>query len=55
MPTFGKDTIRKFTKNCSELKKMAARDFEDLLQVGDAHFRVGLGLNILETVCHSSL
>lgn len=32
--TFGRDTIRKFRSNVSELKKMAARDFEDLLQVG---------------------
>jgi hypothetical protein len=31
--TFGRDTIRKFRSNVSELKKMAARDFEDLLQV----------------------
>jgi len=33
IPTFGRDTIRKFRSNVSELKKMAARDFEDLLQV----------------------
>ncbi len=32
--TFGRDTIRRFRSNVSELKKMAARDFEDLLQVG---------------------
>ena len=31
--TFGRDTIRKFTANSSEMKKMAAQDFEDLLQV----------------------
>ncbi|KAG6905478.1 hypothetical protein DXG01_002467 [Tephrocybe rancida] len=31
-PTFGRDTIRKFASNCSELKKLAARDYEDLLQ-----------------------
>lgn len=31
--TFGRDTIRKFTSNTSEMKKMAARDFEDILQV----------------------
>jgi hypothetical protein len=35
--TFGRDTIRKFRCNVSELKKMAARDFEDLLQVGLRH------------------
>ncbi|KIM21418.1 hypothetical protein M408DRAFT_104783 [Serendipita vermifera MAFF 305830] len=31
-PIFGADTIRRFTNNVSELKKMAARDFEDILQ-----------------------
>ena len=33
VPTFGGDTIRKFTSNTSEMKRMAARDFEDVLQV----------------------
>ena len=33
VPTFGQDTIHHFRENCSELKKMTARDFEDLLQV----------------------
>jgi hypothetical protein len=33
MPTFGADTIRRFSNNVSELKKLAARDFADLLQV----------------------
>ena len=33
IPTFGRDTIRRFATNSSEMKKMAARDFEDLLQV----------------------
>ncbi|KAG6913290.1 hypothetical protein DXG01_008139, partial [Tephrocybe rancida] len=32
VPTFGRDTIRRFARNVSELKKMAARDYEDLLQ-----------------------
>ncbi|KAF8059028.1 hypothetical protein FPV67DRAFT_1426930 [Lyophyllum atratum] len=32
VPTFGRDTIRRFSRNASEMKKMAARDFEDLLQ-----------------------
>jgi hypothetical protein len=31
--TFGHGTIRKFATNSSEMKKLAARDFEDLLQV----------------------
>jgi hypothetical protein len=33
IPTFGRDTIRKFKQNASGMKKLAARDFEDLLQV----------------------
>ncbi|KJA12762.1 hypothetical protein HYPSUDRAFT_106680, partial [Hypholoma sublateritium FD-334 SS-4] len=32
MPTFGSGTIRRFATNASEMKKLAARDFEDLLQ-----------------------
>jgi hypothetical protein len=32
-PLFGYDTIRKFANNVSEMKKMAARDYEDILQV----------------------
>ncbi|KAF7292248.1 hypothetical protein MIND_01252200 [Mycena indigotica] len=31
-PTFGVDTIRRFANNASEMKKLGARDFEDLLQ-----------------------
>ncbi|KAJ3816794.1 hypothetical protein F5880DRAFT_1618922 [Lentinula raphanica] len=31
-PRFGASTIRRFSTNASEMKKMAARDFEDLLQ-----------------------
>jgi hypothetical protein len=33
VPTFGRDTIRRFASNASAMKKLAARDFEDLLQV----------------------
>jgi len=33
VPTFGRDTIHKFVHNASGMKKLAARDFEDLLQV----------------------
>lgn len=33
MPTFGRDIIRKFDNNVSAMKKLAARDFEDILQV----------------------
>ncbi|THH07280.1 hypothetical protein EW146_g9368 [Bondarzewia mesenterica] len=32
VPTFGRDTIRKFSNNVSGMKKLAGRDFEDLLQ-----------------------
>ncbi len=32
-PTFGRGTIRKFHNNVSGMKKLAARDFEDILQV----------------------
>ncbi|KAI0027632.1 hypothetical protein K488DRAFT_60856 [Vararia minispora EC-137] len=32
IPAFGPSTIRRFVSNVSELKKLAARDFEDILQ-----------------------
>lgn len=32
VPPFGQ-TIRRFSNNVSEMKKLAARDFEDMLQV----------------------
>lgn len=32
VPTFGRDTIRRFVKNTADMKKLAARDFEDILQ-----------------------
>ncbi|KAG2337819.1 hypothetical protein BDR05DRAFT_952336 [Suillus weaverae] len=32
MPTFGRGTIRKFNSNVLAMKRLAARDFEDLLQ-----------------------
>ncbi|KAJ7627108.1 hypothetical protein FB45DRAFT_1082250 [Roridomyces roridus] len=32
IPTFGRRTIRRFTANVSELKKLAARDWEDIVQ-----------------------
>ena len=34
IPHFGVDGIRLITTNRSELKKMTAHDFEDMLQVG---------------------
>ncbi|KAJ3803938.1 hypothetical protein F5876DRAFT_53973 [Lentinula aff. lateritia] len=45
VPTFGCGTIRRFVNNVSELKKLAARDYEDLLQVCSAfypHFECSL-------------
>ena len=33
IPTFGRGTIRFFDANVSAMKKLAARDWEDLLQV----------------------
>ncbi|KAI0059027.1 hypothetical protein BV25DRAFT_1918740 [Artomyces pyxidatus] len=38
VPTFGRDTIRRFHRNASGMKKLAARDFEDLLQCAWAVF-----------------
>jgi hypothetical protein len=49
VPTFGQDTIRKFTGDVSEMKKMAARDFEDILQVSNCHNMI-----IIEPVTHKS-
>jgi hypothetical protein len=34
IPPFGTDGIRKITSNRSELKKMTAHDYEDMLLVG---------------------
>ena len=33
VPTYGDDTIRRFCRNVSDLKQMAARVYEDILQV----------------------
>lgn len=33
VPKFGKDTIRNFTSNASHMRKIAAHDYEDVLQV----------------------
>ncbi|KAL6302742.1 hypothetical protein BKA93DRAFT_827245 [Sparassis latifolia] len=37
VPIFGHDTIRKFSANVSEMKKLAARNFEDILQSSELH------------------
>jgi hypothetical protein len=41
IPTFG-STIRRFSRNSAEMKKLAARDFEDLLQVTPIQICVAL-------------
>jgi hypothetical protein len=33
IPSYGNGVVRKFANNTSEMKKLAARDFEDMLQV----------------------
>jgi hypothetical protein len=33
LSTFGRTTIRRFTRNVSEMNRIGARDFEDMLQV----------------------
>ena len=56
MPTFGQDTIRRFHKNVSELKRLAARDFEDLLQVSLGLLSVSLNMiDVLHSVLFRSL
>jgi hypothetical protein len=40
VPTFGRDTIRNFGGSVSSLKKMTARSFEDIIQVGPFLTRV---------------
>lgn len=46
VPSFGSSGagIRHFPDNVSEMKKMAARDFEDLMQVSDRYIVVDLYL-----------
>jgi hypothetical protein len=43
VPTFGRSTIRRFSTNASEMKKLAARNYEDLLQVRLASSMPALG------------
>lgn len=33
VPSFGRETIRRFKNNVSDLKQLAARDYADILQV----------------------
>ena len=56
MPTFGQDTIRRFHKNVSELKRLVARDFEDLLQVSLGLLSVSLNMiDVLHSFLFQSL
>ncbi|KIK19172.1 hypothetical protein PISMIDRAFT_38048, partial [Pisolithus microcarpus 441] len=32
VPTFGQDTIQRFSKNCSKMKRMTTHNSKDLLQ-----------------------
>lgn len=46
IPTFGRDTIRKFSGDVSGMKKMSARHFEDILQVNHAMYSASHALNL---------
>lgn len=48
VPTFGRSTIRKFTENASALKKLAARNYEDLLQACNINLYL-----VYKYSCHS--
>ncbi|CDO77154.1 hypothetical protein BN946_scf184657.g29 [Trametes cinnabarina] len=50
LPTFGRDTIRKFWDNVSAQRKLAARDYEDFLQVMMPVFEGLLPLKDDETI-----
>lgn len=57
VPTFGNGVICRFSDNTSEMKRLAARDFEDMLQVLFSEY---LSLNLScwqfsSLVCHSRL
>ncbi|TFK34101.1 hypothetical protein BDQ12DRAFT_700523 [Crucibulum laeve] len=59
IPSFGRDSIRRFSANTSEMKKLAAQDFENLLQcaipVFDGLFpelHNGRVMNLLFTMAH---
>jgi hypothetical protein len=54
IPSFGRDTIRRFSANCSEMKKMTAHDFEDLLQARfEDLYYINFNYLIASLVCHS--
>ena len=41
IPTFGRDSIRRFSNNVSGLKWLGARDYENLLQVSIFAYIIG--------------
>lgn len=47
IPPFGPATIRRFSANTSEMSNMAARNFEDLLQVCLSLWIILIGLHEL--------
>jgi hypothetical protein len=51
IPPFRVDGIRKIRSNWSELKKMTAHDYEDMLQVGAIASILNL-TNIIHIVCY---
>ncbi|KAF8833191.1 hypothetical protein BDN67DRAFT_917478, partial [Paxillus ammoniavirescens] len=53
-PTFGRGTICRFSRNASAMKRLAARDFEDLLQVRFLLFSSPIYLLNIPAVCHTS-
>jgi hypothetical protein len=55
VPSYGNGVIRKFTNNTSEMKKLAARDFEDILQVSICHFTHYGTMLIGIIVCYTCL
>jgi hypothetical protein len=55
VPSYGNGVIRKFTNNTSEMKKLAARDFEDILQVSVCHFTHYSMTLIFIIVCYTCL
>ena len=52
VPTFGRDTIRRFSNNVSEMKNFAACNYEDVLQVISSQILTGKTrlMNILQCV-----
>ena len=59
IPTFGKNTIRKFSRNTSEMKKLVAHDWEDMLQVRSTAWIYAIqkatGRLIIQLVCNPCL